>query len=260
MNQSKTAIYEFRRIHYSRDGQDSYTQLGQGLALPGLICEACGNTWSDGVLAIPEELPENHPLWLTKPWPVTLDVFNKVRDEFRKALNLSSNIYMPPGTRIGLIKLACKTDVPGDFEWPVLWDIIIRDDVLDFLKARNLTGWVASSIEIMMKGKKMQTVPPPNVHQLFVTGRGGKPITEPEVQTSAFCNICGYTQFNLHPIDSLSLDENQWDGSDMFRFDAPLNGYVFVTEKFAQSMQCSNFSNYELRSVDEFLSFYNAVG
>ncbi|MCW3098460.1 MAG: hypothetical protein JWL77_4078, partial [Chthonomonadaceae bacterium] len=90
------------------------------VGLPGVKCDACGQTWSDGIARIHKDLPDDHPLRSRKRWPVPIAELNLLRADVRKVLNLSSDTPLPPGADIGVLDLWTKSSKLADFEWPAV--------------------------------------------------------------------------------------------------------------------------------------------
>lgn len=93
----------------------------------------------------------------------------------------------------------------------------------------------------------------PTMYQLFVTGKGGVPMTDPPIMIHFHCEVCGLTKYVGNHPDSFQLDLSQWDGSDIFRFAAPYDSYLFITDRLADGFQRAGFKNYELATIDSFL-------
>jgi len=119
-----------------------------------------------------------------------------------------------------------------------MFTLIVRSDVVSWLTENKFTGWYTKQIEIQGSPNVSKL---PEMHQLFVTGRGGPALTEPETYQTFHCNICGRIEYSRSYLDALSLNEEAWDGSHIFRFDRPYIGHIFVTEPFADALICSGF-------------------
>jgi hypothetical protein len=174
-----------------------------------------------------------------------------LRTETRAALNLPTETPLLPGTDIGVLDLSCKNSNFSDFEWPALHTVLVRERVLEFFQEYKITGWQSAPVRI--EGTRyLEYIP--TMYQLLITGHGGVPVTNPPVEELSYCDACGRTEYKRGVVHSFQMDLSQWDGSDIFRFAAPYNGYVFVTQRLADGLRKVGFHNYELVTVEGFLA------
>ncbi|MCW3098390.1 MAG: hypothetical protein JWL77_4008 [Chthonomonadaceae bacterium] len=218
--------------------------------LPGVTCDACGETWANMMGRIPKDLPDNHPLRSRRRWPVSVAELNLIRADVRQVLNLPLETPLLPGTNIGVLDLWTKSAKLAAFEWPAVHVLVVREDVVAFLQEHKIAGWEIAPVRV--EGiRRVESIP--TMYQLFVTGTGGVPITDPPIVQRSHCEVCGRTEYVGNNPSSFQLDLSQWDGSDIFRFAAPYQGYIFVTERLAEGFRDAGFKNYELPTVESFL-------
>lgn len=221
-----------------------------GWELPSVKCRACWGLLTSHHLFIRQDLPEGHPLWKRHERHVWPQEFALIAEKARKALQLADDIPLLPGTRIHRLYVRATCVPSADFEWPDLFRCVITERVRQFLTDNNFTGW---HVEPAIITKKPAKAAMPPLYELVVDGRGGKPIVEPPVEVGFFCEACGAIEYRNVVPTRLELDESEWDGSDLFHFDGFFGPYIFVSERFAQALERSSLSNYELESMEVFL-------
>jgi hypothetical protein len=226
---------------------------GSSVTLPGLRCDICGTTWTSTGPAIPLELPDDHPLRHRKTGPVPVVEFQRLREDVRKTLNLG-DVELPPGTEFGLLRMLCKSSAIAAFEWPKYNAIIVRRDVVDVFVSNNVKGWTIAPVQIDAASPGVTV---PELHRLCVVGTAGEAITKPPLYPTSQCEACGRTTYNNDLLRSVSLNDAVWDGSDIFRFDGALRGFIFVTDRLAGLMRDSGFDNYDLSTKEQFLATTN---
>ena len=229
---------------------DAFSKAVQ-VALPNVECSACRQIWGQMNARIPIETPSDHPLRSRKPGPVSLTEFRILQSSVRECLGLAEDIEIDPGTEIGLLNLVCEgTDIEG-IEWPFVHDMVVREDVAEYLQKLGLTGFELSPVVYSFKSK---TFPRVKCFRLEVTGYCGKVATDPAIQVTYKCDSCGYTNYSVpKTIKSFEIIESSWDGSDIFKLDSPFNGRYFVTPRFAEVLNNANIGRYRLLDIKSFL-------
>lgn len=218
--------------------------------LPSVKCRACWGLLTNHHLFIRQDLPEGRPLWKRHEHHVWPQEFALIAEKARKALQLAADIPLLPGTRIHRLYVRATCVPSADFEWPDLFRCVITERVRQFMTNNGFTGWHVEPA-IITKTPAKVVIPP--FYELVVDGRGGKPIVEPPIEVGFFCEECGAAEYQSVVPTRLELDEREWDGSDLFHFHGFFSPYVFVSERFAQALEMSSLSNYELESMEVFL-------
>ena len=175
---------------------------------------------------------------------------NLLRADVRSTLHLPPETMLLPGTNIGVLELSCKEPNFAAFDWPAVHVLLVREEVVNYLQEHKITGWEVAPVRI--EGKRTPEAIP-LMHQLFVTGTGGIPTTDPPVEKISHCEACGRTEFRRGTPRSFQMDPSQWDGSDIFRFGGGYHGYIFITDRLADGFRAAGFTNYELVTVERFL-------
>ena len=99
----------------------------------------------------------------------------------------------------------------------------------------------------------------PTIFELVATGRGGKADAYPNKELAIRCSVCGYEKYTRRKLTRLGLDPEQWDGSDVFRFDDWYRSYIFITERLADALRMSSLTNFRLRDMDIMISKWNGT-
>lgn len=204
-------------------------------------------------MRIHRQLPPNNPLRGRKRYPVTPAEIQSVFREVRDVLSLPANIELKPGTEVGFVKVNVVNAHFADFAWPSVHTTIISQRALNLLSSSHLTGWQTARAVV----ERNKTDQPLNLYELIVDGAGGRPATVPQFDLIAHCEVCGYTAYRKPNLDRFELDTNCWDGSDLFRFSPPYDGYVFVTQHVVGFLTSSNLDGFGFRTVEDFISDYN---
>jgi hypothetical protein len=218
-------------------------------SLPSIKCRSCWGFLTNHHLFIRQDLPEGHSLWERKEYHVWPEEFAEIAKETRKALQLSENVVLRPGTEIHRLYLRAACVPNADFEWPDM-RCVISERVRQFLTDNNFTGWHAEPVIITKKPAKA-ALPP--LYELVVDGRGGKPLVEPPIKVEFVCEECGAVEYERPAPTRLELVESEWDGSDFFHFDGFFAPYMFISQRLAKALEASSLVNYEIESVEVFL-------
>jgi len=231
-----------------------YQRFSAGL--PGVECPVCGNTWATVATQIAQELPLDHPLRSMSRRPISPEQLDVLAQEIIRTLSLSNKTLLP-GADIGLLRLRCSDTAASDFEWPGRHKILINPTAHDVLLKNALTGWRPSPV--IFEGTQNDDENP-GVYQLLIEGRAGGAETSPDIQEVFCCSQCGFKEYNDPALVLFGVDQRLSDGSDFFRFDPPLNNYVFISNRAKLVMEAAGLKNYELSTSEEFILHYNQVG
>ena len=129
---------------------------------------------------------------------------------------------------------------------------------MNAIRSNGLTGFMASEV-IVRKAASWRFGALPRFTEIVVTGRGGMAITDPPTVVKPCCPVCGRNPTDRVNYRTIALDEAQWDGSDIFRFDNPLEGYIFVTQRWVDAIPESRFDGFRYNSVGELMEIRNSV-
>lgn len=202
----------------------------QDAGLPGINCfgvpGCCRRIWSTIANRIRCELPANHFLYQRKRAPVFPEEMEQLKEAVRTSLPIEKEALLLPGTRIGYVSLFCNQENVPPFSWPETSTLVVTEEAVRFLTDSGFTGWELAPVTIAPGS----AIPSQRLYELGITGKAGKAITNPPTYLEFHCSVCGRTEYNNHPVIASSVDPDQWDGSDFFRFDVPHHGYVIVTE------------------------------
>ncbi len=220
--------------------------------LPGVSCDVCGKTWADTLDRVPIDLPDGHPLWTRRGWPVPPDELDRIAADVKEALHLEPGTRLLPGTRIGRVRVKYTRAEVSSFEWPAVHTLLVTEETAEGMRSAGLTGWsVAPAVVMGYPGSG----PAPVLHQLFVEGSGGPAITDPPVRLQSSCPRCGCVEYDRPPLDAFAIDELAWDGTDFFRCDPPFHGFMFVTGRAVRALTEMGATNFAAMPVGEFVDF-----
>ena len=249
-----TKIYRITRAF--RGKMPSSTYIERELGMPGIKCEGlagcCGATWSDAVARIATEPPPGTCNAYEFGACVPAEVFLKQAAKTRIALNLPRDYELRPGLNLGRLHIKCSSMKTLAMEWPALFGFIVREDLLDAIKRHGLTGFEESEV-IVKRAANMLLKPIPKFTEILVTGKGGWARTDPPLVIEPACPVCGRRPTDNKDYQNIELDESQWDGSDIFRFEHPFGGYIFVTQRWVDAIPESKFDGFRYETTDEML-------
>jgi len=119
----------------------------------------------------------------------------------------------------------------GDFvnTWMSEW--LITDRVRLIFEAEKVTGYSLGEVTISHTSKKgTEPTRTPVLHELKTLGWGGMATEASGIRLQFRCPNCGYSQYTGCTDPLRLIDEEAWDGSDIFMV-WPLPKYVFITER-----------------------------
>ena len=233
------------------------TYIERDLGMPGIKCEGlpgcCGVTWSNASARMMTEPPPGTCNAEEFGACVPAEVFLKQAEKTRQALNLPADYELLPGLTLGQMHIKCSKVTTLAMEWPALFGFIVREDLLDAIEKHGLTGFEKSEVAVR-RTASMLLKPIPKFTEILVTGKGGWARTEPPLVVEPACTVCGRRPTDNKDYQNIELDESQWDGSDIFRFEHPFDGYIFVTQRWVDAIPESRFDGFQYESVDAMLA------
>ncbi len=108
---------------------------------------------------------------------------------------------------------------------------IISEKVLEDWKKENITGYSYYKVDINnVFTKKLQTITPPQYFHIVINGRCNADLGKMKLKVKKTCR-CGQVTFDkqLWEIKEFYLNQNTWDGSDLF-----------ITDFFSSIALCTN--------------------
>jgi Protein of unknown function (Gmx_para_CXXCG) len=255
-----TKFYALKEAHFGRLPCTEYKD--RGLGMPGIQCVGlpgcCGVTWAHAMSRLPIE-PEPGRCIDDEFGPcVTADIYQKKAEKTRRELNLPEDFYLEPGVVIGKLQVKCTRSKGRSMDWPSLKGPIVTDELRDAILSGGLTGFIAMEV-IVRKSAAWRFGPLPGFTEIVVTGRGGRAITDAPIELKPPCPVCGRSQANRRIYRKISLDEGQWDGSDIFHFDDPYNITTYVTQRWVDAVPESRFDGFRYYLAGELMEIRNSV-
>ena len=215
--------------------------------LPFVDCHGCGRSVSS-IHRLRVDFPPRKarlpPLGARTTWAK----FHELARSFRAATQLHPETNIQPGMSVGLLRVKCLGRPIPDFEWPVLYSVVVSEQVIDVIRRTGLTGWEAANVVITNPRRCASHV---EMYELVVLGSAGIPNFEKPLRFISQCQVCGRIEYEKHDFEDFSIDPQQWDGTDFFRFSPPFHGHIMISEKAAQLFRDSDLTNYQLTSIDE---------
>ena len=185
------------------------------------------------------------------------DIYQKKAEKTRRELNLPDDFYLEPGVVVGKLQVKCIRSKGRSMEWPSLKGPIVTDELWDAIVSSGLTGFTAMEV-IVRNSASWRFGPLPGFTEIVVTGRGGRAITDVPIELKPSCPVCGRSQTNRRIYRKISLDENQWDGSDIFHFDTPYYITTYVTQRWVDAIPESKFDGFQYYLAGEATDIRNS--
>jgi hypothetical protein len=147
-----------------------------------------------------------------------------------------------------------------DFIWCDSDEIIISESLknlfmksdlggLDFRQIDVVAWWRVDPATSEMVDWGNYESPPP-LFQMVILGKGGSILPQNKVHVKSACNVCGVISYE--PLQNgISVDVNQWDGSDFFVMDE-FPGYVLMTERALNFLDENRVRNFIATPAESF--------
>jgi hypothetical protein len=146
-------------------------------------------------------------------------------------------------TRIGDLVVRVDPRAVKGFTWSTE-GVMLSPKVLQLFRRHGVTGFETRPVKVSFPEEIEIELPPPDLHELVVTGWGGLASPRAGVELVKWCPACGATKFSIADPSQL-IDSGAWDGSDLF-FVWPLPMYLFVTDRVADLLRQERVSGVEL--------------
>ena len=227
------------------------------IGMPGIECTGlpgcCGAVWGDHVARLATEPAPGTCSKYEYGACIPAELFLQKAQETRGKLGLPEDYYLPPGLTMGTMHVECSRKAPLAMEWPYLFGFIVTDPLLDAIERHRLTGFEKSEV-VVKRAASMLLKHSPKITEIVVTGKAGWANTDPPQKIEPPCPVCGRRPTDSMDYQNLELDESQWDGSDIFQFEHPFNGHIFVTQRWVDAIPASKFDGFRYQSVAELLA------
>ena len=192
-------------------------------------------------MEIPND-PQFDEHWRRRPIRIPHESVMKYIAEARQQLSLSRDVKLEPGTGLGYIEIKRIKGEFFSFEWYASEIVVFNEEAKEVLEQSGLTGWGCYPLYVRTKG--MNTIAE-DIFEFVIIGKGGDAITSPPTKLISKCSYCGYSKYErVQSWETFQLDENQWDGSDFFRYNPPYHGMIFMTEKARTYLRGTPLNNW----------------
>jgi Protein of unknown function (Gmx_para_CXXCG) len=192
---------------------------------------------------------------ITRFWHLASPATTKKHAEWEHASTNLETVICPAdeghqraGARLTNLNVTLAGNPVDDFVWTWYGECLIRDNVLNDLKANEYTGFEARSANLRFNVNRDER--PPKIWEVVVTGFGGMASAESGISPRSRCPACGYTAYSGVTAPEKIIDESHWDGSDMFIV-WPLPRYIFITDRLAHHIRDAGWKGYRLLAISE---------
>ncbi|MDD1505809.1 hypothetical protein PVA17_24125 [Lysinibacillus sp. CNPSo 3705] len=150
------------------------------------------------------------------------------------------------------LKVQLRDDKTSDF-YQMMGNNIIGSGIQDTLIRHNFKGFKLSPIEIKNE-ERLLDKELFNLARIEATGKGGF-LQDHLGNKIPHCETCGTFLNILRISEGLSVDEKEWDGSDIFYFNN-WYGNLIITEDVYKVLNESNTQNVRFINLREFSNDY----
>lgn len=153
------------------------------------------------------------------------------------------------GRRIGDLRIILADCKPTDFVWTWYSDLLIGEKALEILTKAEITGFVTRPAATRYRnGEKTQET----IREVVVTGWAGMARPESGIHFDAeqSCAACGMLRYTGLKHSEKLIDEDQWDGSDIFIV-WPLPAFPIVTQRFMDIVREHNLTGLKCLPVEQ---------
>lgn len=153
------------------------------------------------------------------------------------------------GKRLTDLSVVLQDGELADFVWTWYGECLLQDRTLGLLRSNGFTGFEVKPVKARFK---TSTECPPKLWELVLTGWAGiaKPESGIRLDESKSCPVCGHLHYTglLNPRHL--IDENKWDGSDIFMV-WPMPKYIFITWQVRHTLGEHKLKGLRLTRVSE---------
>jgi hypothetical protein len=158
--------------------------------------------------------------------------------------------------RITPLSIALPNFVPQDLVWTWGGECLAQERVLRLFNDSGFVGYDAIPVKKRRFSKSTRRVP--KLWQIVVKGSGGMASPESGIQVIRICPGCGLTDYSRITEPARLIDVSRWDGSDFFRV-APVEGFIFVTDRVIQSLRENSITGWKARPLEEMQASFDNV-
>jgi hypothetical protein len=232
-------FFELTHPEYETDADDEAAnpvQVVEEVAMPGIICPACGPWAGSRRLYLPVDDPRLRRCLARPPLPV--QEWLELAGEVRRALALPDDVRLLPGDVLGSPAVELLRAAVPDFLHPFPGRVVVKAAVVRALADRGLTGYRPIEASVRARSSAAAAQALPRLFELLIRGEAWS--VGQNRQAVIACEACGRTAPG-HAEPS-SIDEGRWDGSDFFTANGNPN-VVYVTEAVCRAVSEYGFSN-----------------
>ncbi len=230
--------------------------------LPGIRCDACGQTWISAVRVLPIECPESIGRELPSR-PVSFPEYREIRDEIC-AIARCTAADLHPGCSMLPSSMVIPSRPCADFLWGSRGSLIVSERIKECFARAGFTGISLAPIKINKVGRREAKLPAPipesgepeDIMKYAVQSPGTEVGLYFEIMVTAdsarvkgtepsfVCRVCGFE--NWSPPKRWLMKESLWTGTDVFCL-APSTMFI-VTNRVKQLLVAIGATN--VRAVE----------
>jgi hypothetical protein len=149
------------------------------------------------------------------------------------------------GKRIGDLRIEITSKKINDFMWTFFSELIINDKVVQLFKENDIQGYELQPVEVV----NMEL--PYKFWEVIITGSAGIAPEKSGMKLERTCEYCGSQRYSELKEPKYLVDQNQWDGSDIFKV-LP-TAYIFVTGKVVDLIKKEKLTGVKIIPIEKLL-------
>lgn len=176
--------------------------------------------------------------------------------EFKKVSCPLDSDHLALKGRITPLRVVLPNLRPQDFVWTWGNECLVQERVLELFHDSGFTGYEAlpvQRVEFVRSKRK-----PPRLWEIVVKGSGGMASPECGIRVIRVCPGCALTDYSRITDPTKLIELSQWDGSDFFRV-APVEGFIFVTDRVIQALRKNAITGWNARSLADMQGSFDNV-
>jgi hypothetical protein len=159
--------------------------------------------------------------------------YEELESYIRERLQLPDTVPLPPGIRIGPVRLECKGRQMPPLHWPGLDVPVITEELRSLFQSEGFTGWHSEEV-VIERGPKGAC---PTLYELVVQVSDAL-VSEPPRRTPDTCSVCGRPLSRPQVPARVSLAPDAAESlPDLVQFGPPLATMLFVKERVKRKLE-----------------------
>jgi hypothetical protein len=241
-------FYRLQPPDYLTDQEDDAAnpiRMERELWLPGMMCNACGETWA-GSRRLYIDITEPDLRRQLRGGPLPAAQWNLLAERVRHVVASEHSEAFEPGDVFGQPRAILTRRQFPELIHPLPGQLIVSHRVATLVEDHRITGVRVIPVRSeWAPSVRRSSEPPPPQYELMILGKAWRRGSTEE--TIRACDVC---QRRILPNpEVLNVDQSRWDGSDMFHLDRATT-MVFVTENVKVLLETAGVQNYRCEPID----------